>query len=98
MWADLACQALRQGRVLELRYDGFHRCVEVHVVGVSRKGHCLMRVWQIEGGSSSQESAGWKLMRMDDVLGATISTEVSHAPRPGYNKVDPVLSTITCQV
>jgi hypothetical protein len=30
MWAQVACEALRSGHVIELRYDGYTRMVEVH--------------------------------------------------------------------
>jgi hypothetical protein len=43
MWIDTACEALRAKKVLELRYDGFSRCVEVHAVGYSKPGHAIMR-------------------------------------------------------
>ena len=44
--------------MLELRYDGYSRCLEVHAVGYSTAGHPLMRAWQVSGGSSSGERTG----------------------------------------
>ena len=59
MWVQVACEALRSGHVLELRYDGYSRSVEVHAVENS-----VMRVWQVIGGSVSNEPVGWKLLRL----------------------------------
>jgi hypothetical protein len=39
MWAQVACEALQSGQVLELGYDGFTRSVEVHAVGVTKEGN-----------------------------------------------------------
>lgn len=50
-----ACQALRAGKTLELRYGGHARLVEVHVCGWTKYGFPIMRAWQISGGSQSGE-------------------------------------------
>jgi hypothetical protein len=47
MWASIACDALRIGVVLELRYDGYWRHGEVHAVGVTKEDNEVMRVWQV---------------------------------------------------
>jgi hypothetical protein len=44
MWMSVAREALQRGRVLELRYDGYSRCVEVHAVGYTKDGAEIMRV------------------------------------------------------
>jgi hypothetical protein len=98
MWTNDACQALKDGRILELRYDGFSRCVEVHAVGYSKEGHAIMRVWQVRGGSVSGEPMGWKLFRLDEAWRPIISEEKSLAPRPGYKRNDAVMSRIVCQL
>lgn len=98
MWIDTACEALRQKKVLELRYDGFSRCVEVHAVGYSKPGHPLMRAWQVSGGSSSGERTGWKLMRLDEAIGAHISEVPSRAPRRGYKRGDAAMGRIVCEI
>ena len=98
MWAQQACDALRQGKVLELRYDGYTRSVEVHAVGTSTAGHDVMRCFQIRGGSVSGERVGWKLMRLDEANGAHITDERSQAPRTGYRHGDRDMVRITCQL
>lgn len=98
MWVDTAAQALRSGKVLELRYDGWSRCVEVHAVGYSREGNPLMRVWQVSGGSNSNEPRGWKLMRCDEAFTAHVSAEASQAPRPGYRRGDRAMSRIVSEL
>jgi len=94
----IACDALKQGRCLELRYDGFSRVVEVHAVGFTKENNAIMRVWQVRGGSVSGERMGWKLMRLDEIWSATILAEKSDAPRRGYNPVDPALERVTCKI
>lgn len=98
MWTDIACEALGSGKVLELQYDGFSRCVEVHAVGFSKDGHAIMRVWQVCGGSASHEIVGWKLMRLDEARGAAVSNDDSLAPRPGYKSGDRHMARIVCEI
>lgn len=98
MWKSQACDALRQGKRLELRYDGFTRIVEVHAVGTSEEGHDLMRVWQVRGGSVSNERIGWKLFRLDETFSPHLTDEKSEAPRKGYKRGDKAMRFITCQI
>ena len=98
MLIEIACEALRRKKVLELRYDGFSRCVEVHAAGYSKAGHPLMRAWQVSGGSSGGERSGWKLIRLDEAIGAHIADASSEAPRRGYKRGDPAMARIVCEI
>lgn len=92
------CEALRLGKCLELRYDGYVRVVEVHAVGVTEESHDIMRVWQVRGGSNSGERQGWKLMRLDETFSTHVIDEKSSAPRAGYKREDKVMAFIRCQI
>jgi hypothetical protein len=50
MWVQVACEALRSGHVLELRYDGYVRMVEVHAVGFTREDNHLCAGRALLGG------------------------------------------------
>ena len=89
---------MQKGLVLEIRYDGYTRDVEVHAVGRSTAGHEVMRVWQVRGGSVSNESVGWKLLRLDETVGLALLNEKSLAPRPGYRRDDPAMQQTFCQI
>lgn len=98
MWTQTACAALRSGHVLQLRYDGYTRDVEVHAVGFTQDDNAVMRVWQLAGGSGGNEPVGWKLLPVDEAVEAVVTTARSMAPRDGYNPADPVMKVITCQL
>ena len=98
MWVQNACDALRTGHVLELRYDGFVRAVEVHAVGFTKDDNAVMLVWQISGGSSGNESVGWKMLRLDEASSAFITTTKSQAPRIGYKPGSDAMKIISCQL
>jgi len=98
MWKSVACDALRQGKRLELRYDGFFRVVEVHTVGVLTSGNDGMSVYQVRGGSDSNERTGWKTMLLDEAFTPTVIDEKSEAFRTGYKRGAKVFSFIYCQI
>jgi hypothetical protein len=97
MLIDAAKDALRQGKVLELRHDGLSRFVEVHAVGYSREGHPIMRCWQV-GASTKRERSGWRLIRLDEGATAHIGPEASAAPRPGYKPGDQDIERIMVEL
>lgn len=94
----LACEAISTGCCLELQYDGFVRVVEIHAVGISKKGTAIMRVWQVRGGSASGGNSGWKLLNLDEIIGARILDEPSEAPQSGYKPDDSAMIQIICQL
>lgn len=98
MWAEVACQAPKQGRVLRLQYDSYIRSIEVHAVGITKDGNDIMRVWQTGGGSVSNEPVGWKLLRLDEAGGASITDTPSSAPRMGLKRGDRAMERIYCEV
>lgn len=98
MLTDTACAALRERRLLEVRYDGFLRAVEVHAVGYTQDGNAVMRVWQVRGGSVSNERIGWKLLRLDEAISFGVTDEISQAPRADYRRHDSVMQRIVCQL
>ena len=95
---DLAIAAIQSTVRLELRYDGYSRVVEVHAVGVSTAGNPCMRVFQVRGGSVSNELVGWKMMTFDKAFSMHLTEEVSQAPRQGYAKNDRGMSRIFSQI
>ena len=98
MWIETAAQALRKARVLELRYHGYARSLEVHACGWTKEGHPVMRAWQVAGGSKRGERQGWKLMRLDEALGAIVTDAVSAAPRKGFKRGDKAMARTVCEV
>ena len=93
----LLCQAIRQRRVLALRYRGYTRAVEPHVYGFGRDGEPLLRGWQRAGDSDSGASSGWKLMRVEDIASADLTDE-RFDRRPDYRRADPAIVQVFCQV
>lgn len=90
--------ALKSGLCLELRYDGFSRIVEVHAVGISTAGNPCMRVYQVSGGSVSNEPVGWKMMTLDKAFSMHLTEQDGLAPRQGYAANDRGMSVIHAQL
>ncbi len=98
MSVQAACEALKRQRRIELRYDGYNRVVEVHAVGLGKDGNDIMRVWQVRGGSSGNETVGWKLLRVREASAMQVLDEKSEAPRDRYRRGDSAMVKIFCEV
>ncbi|MBV6884180.1 hypothetical protein [Xanthomonas euvesicatoria] len=98
MAKEIVLSALESGKVLELRYDGSNRLVEVHAVGLSKKAILCIRVYQVSGGSVSGETEGWKLMLIDKSFSAHLTDIPSQAPRSGYSKGDKSMTQIFAEI
>jgi hypothetical protein len=98
MLIEIARDALRQGKVLELSYGEFSRGLEVHTVGWTSNGHPVVRAWQVSGGAGSGERPGWKLVMLDDAKGAQMTEQPSSAPRRGYRRGDRAVHRIVWEL
>jgi hypothetical protein len=86
-------QAVKEKRVLELRYHGYSRIVEPHIYGKDKNGEEVVRCYQLAGGSESGERAGWKLLKMKDVVLVHLA-ETHFLPRPEYQAEDTVVRQV----
>lgn len=88
--ARAALTALASGVVLDVKYEGLNRLVEVHAVGISTKGMPVMRVYQLEAGQShSGAPSPWRLLSISKIEEIPQLVDVkSLAPREGYRKGD----------
>ncbi|KRB64143.1 hypothetical protein ASE07_11040 [Noviherbaspirillum sp. Root189] len=94
---ETICQAIRELRVVELRYHGFSRIVEPHIYGRDKHGDELVRCYQLAGGSESGERAGWKMLRVRDAVVLHL-TEATFVARPDYRRDDKVIREVYCQL
>lgn len=98
MPTTIPCQAIVEGKCLQLTYSDYVRVVEVHAAGYTKDDNPIMRVWQLRGGSVSNEPTGWKLMRLDEAESVQILEEASQAPRDGYKRDDKHIQRIMGQI
>jgi hypothetical protein len=61
---EAIARAVRDHRLIELRYGGWSRVVEPHAYGRDRRGEPRLLCFQLAGGSASGARAGWKLLRL----------------------------------
>jgi hypothetical protein len=89
--------AIERRSVIQLRYHGYHRTVEPHLLGISRKDCLLLRAFQIAGGGVSRETIGWKLFDLSEAIGLG-ETEQTFSPRPDYRRDDSVMKRVLSRV
>lgn len=54
--------------MIELRYHGYVRAVEPYAYGQDKTGDEILRCYQVAGGSVSGERAGWKTLKVSEVI------------------------------
>jgi hypothetical protein len=92
------CEAIQNREIIQFYYDGGLRVVEPYCYGESGKGNLVLRGFQIEGYSSSGESVGWKLFKIDEMVNISFSGHKFTGTRPNYNPNDRGMIRIICNV
>ncbi|WP_146604530.1 hypothetical protein [Rhodoplanes roseus] len=95
---DAFCSAVTVKQCLEVDYKGHSRVIEVHAVGYSQANNLVALVWQVHGGSSGSETAGWKLLRISEVTAVRPMNASVEVPRPGYRGGGTQIPKIICQL
>ncbi|WP_298267477.1 hypothetical protein [Geobacter sp.] len=90
--------AIRQKKKLSLRYDGVMRIVEPHAYGISKKGHELLRCYQVRGGHTSYTPHDWDLLKVSEITALTDTGEHFACARPDYRRDDKAMQTIYAQL
>lgn len=80
-------QAIRDRKVLELRYHGYSRIVEPHAYGRDKDDDEILRCYQTSGGSESGERVGWKLLKVREVFSLHLTKDI-FSIRPEYKRND----------
>lgn len=89
--------AIMNKRVLSFQYDGHHRVVEPHTVGVSTAGNPVLRCYQTAG-THVRWDHDWNLCTLDKIINLKETGETFAAPRPGYKKGDRGMSVIHAEL
>lgn len=91
-------QAIRNKKLLEIRYHDFFRIVEPHCYGQNKKGEFTLRCYQVSGGSASGSPADWKLLLQDEMKSIAMTGADFYGPRQGYKLLDPAIPSIVAQL
>lgn len=92
-----AIQAIREHKVLELRYHGYSRIVEPCAYGRDKNGDEVLRCYQTSGGSESGERVGWKLLKVRDAFSLHLTTN-TFSIRQDYKQNDKAMTHIFQQL
>ncbi len=85
--------AIKNQKLLEIEYDGGTRIVEPHCYGETTKGNEGLRVFQVDGYSSTGKM-GWKMYDLGKADKIIILDDTFDSPRPGYKRGDKGMSDI----
>ena len=83
--------AIDNRKSLKIFYEPGDRLIEPHVLGYSKNQDILLRCFQSEGASASNEHQNWKLLRVDKIGSIEPSGSSFDGPRQGYNPNDKIM-------
>ncbi|MBU7023834.1 MAG: hypothetical protein HXS40_06670 [Theionarchaea archaeon] len=90
---SVLCSAIHQKLLLTFVYGG-PRTAEPYCYGVSAAGRELLRAYQVEGYSESDNPQGWKLFHVAKMMNLHVSDISFAGTRPEYNPRDPAMEVI----
>ncbi|HIP12844.1 MAG TPA: hypothetical protein EYG73_09025 [Arcobacter sp.] len=91
---EMIIEAIKSKKVMQFIYDNALRIVEPYTYGVSKKGKDQLRAFQIEGGSNSSNTLGWRPFTVDKMENIRILDDSFEPNREGYNPNDKAMIEI----
>ena len=92
------CSAIKNKEIIQFYYDGGIRIVEPFCYGETHRGNIVLRAFQIDGYSSSGNSEGWKLFKVEDMSDISLVGRKFTKIREHYNPNDKAMLRIICKV
>jgi predicted DNA-binding transcriptional regulator YafY len=92
--SQVVCAAIQARQVVTFTYKFKVRTVEPHAVGYDSDGDLTLCGWQLAGGSGQD----FRDFHLDKATSFSTTGTTFAMPRPGYNRNDPTLSRILCQL
>jgi hypothetical protein len=92
------CDAVAELAVIEFSYRGLSRIAEPYCHGISRAGNEVLRAYQVQGDSESNDPFGWRLYEVNQMSGLRKTDATFEPARLGYNPNDSQMTSIHCKV
>lgn len=81
-------EAIKNRNLLEFTYDGLHRIVEPHTIGISNTGKTSLAAYQTKGDSSRGNVPDWGQFTVPKIENLKVLDDTFTGTRPGYTKND----------
>ena len=91
---EIIIEAIKNKKIIECTYKDELRVVEPYTYGLSSKDNDILRVYQIDGGSTSSDKLGWRLLTVDKMININVLDDDFIADRDDYNPEDKAMTTI----
>ncbi|SDT28530.1 hypothetical protein [Bradyrhizobium canariense] len=96
---ELLEAAINECKLVNIWYEPGTRSIECHALGYGSAGQILLRAFQIDGASASNEHVNWKLFRLDRMRDVELTIFEFDGPRPEYKLNDRAMTRgIICQL
>lgn len=91
-------EAIENRNILEFDYDGCHRKVEPHTLGVSTRDNEILSAFQIGGQSNTIDIPDWGLFSLNKIQRIRIVDETFKGTRNGYTRGDSRMKRIFAEL
>lgn len=92
------CEAINQGELIEFEYEGLVRIVEPYIYGSNENGEPLLKGFQTGGfNKKNDNSYTWDVYQVEKMGSVQFVGKGFSHERAGYEKNDPLFTTIYCQ-
>jgi predicted DNA-binding transcriptional regulator YafY len=90
--------AVENRKLLEFEYDGLHRVVEPHTVGISKTGKESLSAFQTSGESARGSVPCWGQFSLSKIENLNVLDDNFIGTQPGYSKGDSRMSRIYAEL
>jgi len=95
---DIICDAIKNKKLLQFRYDDRVRVVEPHLLGRNTAEHDVLSAYLVRGYTESDARPLWRLYLMREMKQLSVLDESFSEPRKDYNPKDQRMERIYCRL
>lgn len=95
---DKIIEAVENRFMLDFYYDGYHRVVEPHTIGISKTGKEMLSAYQTDGDSNRGNVPCWGQFSVSKIENLQVLDDSFSGTRSGYTRGDSRMNEIFAEL